>query len=105
MNENVQPPASGIRLPPAGSAPAKPRQISADGGVAFRALLERLEAQAEKLADSSQKVEDAKALERAMDIARASLSDALTLSDRLLEAFREEQYKSKAIQEKESGPR
>ncbi len=101
MNENVQPSASGIRLPPAGSTPAKPRETSAQGGVAFRALLERLEAQAKTLADSSQKVDDAQALERAMDIARASLSDALTLSDRLLEAFREEQHKPHSTQERE----
>ena len=56
---------------------------------AFSALLEKLQAQADRLAAESSSLSDAKDLAGAVDTARASLDDALSLSDKLLEAFRE----------------
>lgn len=57
--------------------------------VAFRALLERLEREARALDDQVQQVDDPRRLAQAVDRAHASLQDALSLSDRLLEAFRQ----------------
>lgn len=54
----------------------------------FQSLLERLENDARRLAEQSNDVKDPRSLERAVDSAQASLQDALTLSDRLLEAYR-----------------
>lgn len=54
----------------------------------FRGLLERLENDARRLHEQSTDVKDSKELAGALDKAQASLQDALTLSDRLLEAYR-----------------
>ena len=62
---------------------------SAENGVAFRALLERLEERASNLEVQSKSVEDASGLAGAVDTARASLEDAVSLSEELLEAYRE----------------
>jgi hypothetical protein len=89
----VQPAAPGSARA-GGSAPAA--SISADpaGGITFRALLERLQDRADELDRKSKGVRDARELSGAVDIARASLTDALSLSDRLLEAFREAHLQS-----------
>ncbi|MBK7878628.1 MAG: hypothetical protein IPJ77_23465 [Planctomycetes bacterium] len=58
-------------------------------GVAFRALLERLERDARALEQDSGRIQDQKDLAGAVDRAHASLQDALTLGDRLIEAYRE----------------
>jgi len=62
---------------------------SASDSVAFRALLERLEKEARALDDQVQRVDDPEGLAQAVDRAHASLQDALSLGDRLLEAFRQ----------------
>ena len=60
-----------------------------EGGAAFRALLENLEARAQDLKQQAGEVTQAEDLAGAVDDAGASLADALSLSDRLLEAYRE----------------
>lgn len=58
-------------------------------GAAFRALLEKLEASAQDLKQQAGEERRAGDLAGAVDDAGASLADALSLSDRLLEAYRE----------------
>ena len=55
---------------------------------AFRVLLEKLQQQARELEEKSSAVDAPEHLAEAVDIARASLDDALSLSDQLLESFR-----------------
>lgn len=62
---------------------------SVSDGIAFRALLERLERDAEALERDVARVEDPAALAGAVDKAHASLQDVLSLGDQLLEAYRE----------------
>ena len=88
MVDNIQHRSRASRPAPAagkttstGAAPA--------GGAAFQALLERLESQARELELQSRTIENQKDLTGAVDRAHASLQDALTLGDRLLEAYRE----------------
>lgn len=56
---------------------------------AFEALLDRLEQRAQRLRDREGEVNDPAGLSGAVDDARASLEDALSLGDRLLEAYRQ----------------
>jgi len=56
---------------------------------AFEALLEQLEQRAQRLRDREGEVNDPAGLSGAVDDARASLEDALSLGDRLLEAYRQ----------------
>jgi hypothetical protein len=56
--------------------------------VHFRGLLERLEDEAQRLQQQSAAVNDPQSLERALGAAHASLQDALSLGDKLLEAYR-----------------
>ena len=57
-------------------------------GAAFRVLLDQLENQAHRLQDASGEVERPEQLAGAVEQARESLADALTLGDKLLEAYR-----------------
>ena len=63
--------------------------IATESGAAFRVLLERREESARELSARSVEVTDASDLAGAVDSARASLADAMTLGERLLEAYRE----------------
>ncbi|MCC6408098.1 MAG: flagellar hook-basal body complex protein FliE [Planctomycetes bacterium] len=72
---------------PGGTTNAK--SASSDGGVAFRALLDDLEAKARDLQAQSKALEKPEDLAGAVQGAKASLDDALSIRDRLLEAFRE----------------
>lgn len=65
-------------------SPARPTEQ----GAAFRALLERLEGHARGLADASDALREPGELAGAVDRARVSLEDALSLGDQLLEAYR-----------------
>lgn len=67
-----------------GPPPTRP----SEQGAAFRALLEKLEGHARGLADASGDVREPAELAGAVDRARASLEDALSLGDQLLEAYR-----------------
>lgn len=71
-----------------GSA-TRSRSAEESGGVAFRALLERLEQDARTLEHDAKHIEGATALAGAVDRAHASLQDALSLGDQLLEAYRQ----------------
>jgi hypothetical protein len=75
---------------PTGPAPrpaAKP-DASGTGTPAFQVLLERLQAKAGELQELEARVGGAAELADAVDSARSSLEDALSLSEQLLEAFR-----------------
>jgi len=88
----VDPAKTGAQAPKAGQAEG------ASGGPAFQVLLERLQAQAQELETTSRTLEDPSTLAGAVDMARASLDDAHSLSDRLLEAFREAQTQDDATE-------
>lgn len=75
--------------------PATPAGPAA-AGIAFQALLERLEGHARELEAQTQSIGDSKELAGAVDRAHASLQDALSLSDRLVEAYREALARPKA---------
>ena len=72
-------------------APSESKLASSDGGVTFRALLDDLEAKARDLHQKSEVLERPEDLAGAVQGAKASLNDALSIRDRLLEAFREAQ--------------
>lgn len=100
-NSEIQPAAPGAGdLLRSGSASevarnAKHSQVARQSdSPAFRVLLERLQQQANQIESESRNLDDPRALADAVDIARASLDDALSLSDQLLEAFRESQQQS-----------
>jgi hypothetical protein len=65
-------------------------------GPAFRVLLEQLQARAQELEQTTQDVSDPDRLAGAVDTARASLEDALSLSDQILEAFHEARQQADA---------
>lgn len=67
-------------------------QRSADGGAAFKALLEKLEGHARE-ARQTGNVERPDELAGAADRAKASITDALSLRDQLLEAYRAAQQR------------
>lgn len=76
-------------LPLAGAPKSGAAGPTSESGAAFRALLERLEERTRELSEHSRTLADASGLAGAVDTARASLEDALSLGDRLLEAYRE----------------
>ena len=78
-------PVSGPGQVGPGSPASRP---TTETGAAFKALLEKLEHQARDLAEVSENVDGPAELAGAVDSARSSLEDALSLSDRLLEAYR-----------------
>lgn len=65
------------------------RGDSAVGGVAFRALLDKLETQAQDLKAQAGGVEGSEELAGAVGNAQESLEQALSLSNQLVEAFRQ----------------
>lgn len=80
-----------------GASPAKTSKVSgtstdsnaeAEGAPAFRALLDKLQEQAKSLQADSESLDKPEELSGAVDRAKSSLSDALSLSDKLLEAYR-----------------
>jgi hypothetical protein len=79
-SEHVSGAAGASKLPQVDSTASSP---------AFEVLLEKLEARARELRDDSGNVDNPTELAGAVDRARASLEDALTLSDQLLEAYRQ----------------
>jgi len=83
--------ASGLdRLGNLGGQPSPQKTDGERAGAAeFRVMLERLEARATNLAEESRGVENPGELGRAVDSARASLEEALSLKDQLLEAYRQ----------------
>lgn len=67
---------------------------SAESGAAFRALLERLEQNAEALDRATAELNDPAGLGQAVENARVSVEEALALGSDLLEAFRAAQQQA-----------
>ncbi len=87
MDEQI--PIPGGPSPTRGVEPATRKPAtSTEAGPAFRALLEQLEHGAQGLTRASEGLEKPEQLAGAVDRARATLDDALSLGDQLLEAFR-----------------
>ena len=75
--------------PSAVSAGASPKvAANPQGGPAFQALLARLQTKASDLHSSSGSVDDSEQLRGAVEQARTTLVEALSLGDQVLEAFR-----------------
>jgi len=73
-----------------GAAQARPASAAARGdAAAFQVLLEKLQAQARRLHGVSEAIAGPEDLPGAIDSARETLRDALSLSDQLLEAYRQ----------------
>lgn len=95
MNENPLTPLGPETIRPTAPAqtPAQAPQRSANSP-SFEVLLERLQTKAQELDERSQTVNDPENLSGAVEAARASLDDAVSLGDRLLEAYREARQQS-----------
>jgi len=82
------------KLPIQGSEPVvRPARTTSEradaaNGPAFEALLDRLTTRAAELEETSRTLAAPEDLPAAVDAARSSLADALTLGEELLEAFR-----------------
>lgn len=74
---------------PLGHTSASARPKSPGTGVAFRALLERLESSAREIEAESRAVSGPRELSGAVGRARASLEDAAQLGAQLLEAYQQ----------------
>ncbi|QDU70076.1 hypothetical protein [Engelhardtia mirabilis] len=88
MNEIPILPGSGGTEALRGPGEAKRTETASPDAPAFRSLLEQLEQRAQELRRHEAEVGDASRLAGALGDARASLEDALTLKDQLLEAYR-----------------
>lgn len=75
-----------------------PRGSSASGasanGAVFQALLERLASSTQRLEAREESVTDATSLAGAVEDARQTLGDALSLKEQLLEAYRQRRAQS-----------
>ena len=89
MVDNIQANTGASRPTPAGARTTSANPGPAAAGAAFQALLERLETNARELEAQSQSIDSPQDLSGAVDRAHASLQDVLSLSDRLVEAYRE----------------
>jgi hypothetical protein len=72
---------------PCAAAPAQAR-AGAEPPIAFRALIERLRDQARALEETTDRPLSARDLSGAVQAAQASLHDALSIADGLVEAYR-----------------
>lgn len=79
-----------------GPGEAKRSQSDPANGAAFQALLDQLQAQARDLRGAGEAELGADDLAGAVDRAHSSLRDALSLSDQLLEAYRESVQSARA---------
>ncbi len=91
--------AAPLRGPQHDPRAAAPKPADPQAGAAFRALLDRLAERAEELSRDADGVADPQRLAGAVDRARESLADALTLGDRLIEAVREANHQRRAGRE------
>lgn len=89
MVDNIQTTGAAGAAKAAGQTRPANVAVPAAAGIAFQALLERLESHARELEAQTHNIGDSKELAGAVDRAHASLQDALSLSDRLVEAYRE----------------
>jgi len=75
--------------PSAGGGSGGSTSGASSGGAVFQALLDRLAQSAQRLEASEGAVTDADSLADADEDARSALTDALSLKDQLLEAYRQ----------------
>lgn len=83
----IVPGREAAKLQPSPAAPAKVKSGSTEP-IAFEALLERLRTQARALEETAKEPLSAQDLPGAVQIAQASLQDALKIADDLVEAYR-----------------
>lgn len=93
-------PASPVQ--PGGRSDGAPREAT---DVTFQRMLERLQARAEELEVESKSVDDPTRLSGAVEAARASLEDAVSLGEELLEAFREASQQARTNDERQENDR
>ncbi|MEM9800492.1 MAG: hypothetical protein AAGA20_09200 [Planctomycetota bacterium] len=79
-----------------GAGQSQPASADPAAGAAFRALLERLEAKSRALGEASESVDDPHRLAAAVEDARTSVADAVSLGSDLLEAYRAAQQRAAA---------
>jgi small-conductance mechanosensitive channel len=90
-----KPPIGGLQRSGAAQRPAaQPSQATPEQAAGFKALLERLEQQAEALDAKARADLRGEELAQAVDEARTSLEDVLALQDRLLEAWRQSRHQA-----------
>lgn len=90
MNDGPIDPASLARASGVGDKPGStPTDASPADGAAFRALLDKLAGSAERLREAEGGINDAESLAGAVEDARSTLTDALSLQEQLLEAYRQ----------------
>jgi len=92
MNENTLQPLGSESIRPQANTPSASRAADAprdQKAPSFEALLEKLQNHAHVLGEKSRQVSDPEHLSGAVEAAKASLEDAVSLGDRLLEAYRE----------------
>jgi len=80
--------------PVSGQVPTPAKTAAGSENVAFKALLDKLEGQAKDLARTTEAVDSPIELAGAVDSAKESLAEALSLRDRLFEAYRAAQQTS-----------
>lgn len=81
---------------------AKKPAATKEQGAAFRALLEQLDEKARALQAQTQGVDDAANLAGAVEGAKASLDQALSLGEELLESYRQTRQQNPNVPEEES---
>lgn len=86
MNHNPSLDSVGSKASPATSKDSRPGPSSV--GTAFRGLLDELQEKTRRLKVDGEELSQPSELAGAVDRARASLDDALSLSGKLLEAYR-----------------
>ena len=102
MNENtlnsIGPESIRPQTPAQSPAKAAPKD---ENNPSFEVLLERLQTHTQELDEKNQQVSDPKRLSGAVEAAKASLDDAVSLGDRLIEAYREAKLQSNELSEQE----
>ena len=93
---------AGPRVPEGPSQSGHGSRVAGEQGVAFKALLEKLDSQARRIQQTSEQVDRPEQLAGAVDEARTSLDQALSLGNQLLEAFRANQLQLPGSSETES---
>ncbi len=89
-NPSLNRPLGSASVNPTGPVtPGSKPDEAGKGGPAFQALLDKLQEKSRVLSKDSENVDKPEELSGAVDRARSTLNDALSLSDKLLEAYRQ----------------
>lgn len=86
----------------AAGTPENARSPRKSDGAAFKELIERLEVQTQRLRQDGDSLADPAELAGAVDRAKSSIEDAISLSEELMEAFRASQITGEASRETSS---